>query len=91
MPRTECLNWETIARAEVQPHRLAILEAMLRDPPDGDPGWSTTTVADLLGVPLERLSYHVRVLADRELIEPVATRHVRGARQIYYRLRPGLA
>jgi len=86
MARTERLDWEAIARAEVQPHRLAILEAMLSEPPNGDPGWSTSTVATMLGVPLERLSYHVRVLADRRLIEHVATRHVRGARQIYYRL-----
>lgn len=91
MPRTGRLDWEAIAQAEVQPHRLAILETMLAEPPNGDPGWSTTTVAELLGVPLERLSYHVRVLAERELIEPVATRHVRGARQIYYRLTPVLA
>jgi len=40
------LNWEAIARAELQPLRLAILELLLTDPPDGDPGWSARTVGD---------------------------------------------
>jgi len=78
------LDWERIARAEVQPLRLAVMEAMLDDPPDDDPGWSTKAVAAALGVRVEILSYHVRALSRSGLIEQVGLRHRRGAIQRLY-------
>jgi DNA-binding transcriptional ArsR family regulator len=78
------LDWERIARAEVQPLRLAIMEAMLDDPPDDDPGWTTKAVAAALGERIENLSYHVRALGKSGLIEEVGVRHRRGAIQRLY-------
>jgi predicted transcriptional regulator len=66
------LDWERIARAEVQPSRLAIFEAMLGEPPNDDPGWTTKALAAALGVRIENLSYHVRALARSGLIEEAA-------------------
>jgi hypothetical protein len=43
------LNWEAIARAQTHPLRLAILEQMVSDPPEGDPGWSAKTLIPVLG------------------------------------------
>jgi DNA-binding MarR family transcriptional regulator len=84
--RDDDLDWRAIARAEVQPQPIAILEVMLGGPPEGDAGWATKAVAEALGVPIENVSYHVRTLAARGLIERVGERHVRGARQVFYRL-----
>jgi DNA-binding transcriptional ArsR family regulator len=80
------LNWEAIARAEVHPTRFAILEQMLSDPPEGDPGWSGKTLADALGVPLGEISYHVRTLRAAGLVVEVGKRQARGAMQTFYRL-----
>jgi hypothetical protein len=79
--RDHDLDWRAVARAEVQPQRIAILEAMLGGPPEGDAGWATKAIAEALGVQIENLSYHVRKLAAHGLIEPVGERHVRGARR----------
>lgn len=61
------LNWEAIARADVQPLRLAILELMLTPPPNDDPGWSAKTTARALDESLARASHHMRILRDRGL------------------------
>jgi DNA-binding MarR family transcriptional regulator len=82
--RRRRLDWERIARAEVQPLRLAVLEAMLGEPPDDDPGWTTKAVAAALGVAIENVSYHVRTLAKSGLIEEIGVRHRRAAIQRLY-------
>ena len=77
------LNWEAIARSEVHPVRLAILERMLSPPPAGDPGWSARTLAEALGLPLAATSHHVRLLRERGLLVELGRRQVRGAMQTF--------
>jgi DNA-binding transcriptional ArsR family regulator len=80
-------DWEIIARAEIQPVRLAILDVMMSEPPDGDPGWSAKTVASRLGLSLAAASHHVRSLRDKGLVAQVGRkRQVRGAVQTFYGL-----
>jgi DNA-binding transcriptional ArsR family regulator len=83
------LNWEAIARTQTHPLRLAILEQMLSDPPDGDPGWSAKTLTPVLGASLVDVSYHVRTLRDAGLLTEVERRRVRGAVQTFYALSDG--
>jgi hypothetical protein len=80
------LNWRVIALAEAAPQRLAILEQMLTEPRDGDPGWSSVTLAAALGEPLAKTSHHVRILRDRGWLVQVGERRVRGALQTFYAL-----
>jgi DNA-binding IclR family transcriptional regulator len=76
-----------IARAEVQPVRLAILDLVMTEPPDGDPGWSAKTVASALGMSLASASHHVRSLRRKGLLAQIGEkRQVRGAVQTFYRL-----
>jgi helix-turn-helix protein len=70
----------------LHPHRVAILEAMLAPPPNGDPGWSAKTLAPVLGVSLGDTAYHVRTLRDAGLLVEVDKRQVRGATQTFCRL-----
>jgi predicted transcriptional regulator len=84
--QSDDLDYRAIAEAEALPMRLAILRAMLADPPGGDPGWSAKTLAAELGVPLTALSYHVRNLAQSGLIENTEERVVRAVVQRFYRL-----
>jgi DNA-binding transcriptional ArsR family regulator len=46
---------------------------------------SPRELADRLDESLSNVSYHVRVLADYKVVEEVATKQVRGARQHFYR------
>jgi DNA-binding transcriptional ArsR family regulator len=77
------LDWEAIARSEVHPTRLAILEQMVSPPPEGDPGWSGSTLAQALELPLATVSHHVRLLRERGLLEVLESRQVRGAMQTF--------
>jgi DNA-binding transcriptional ArsR family regulator len=77
------LDWEAIARCEAHPVRLAILERLLSPPPDDDPAWSSSTLAQALGVSLATTSHHVRVLRDRGLLVEVGRKQVRGAMQTF--------
>lgn len=80
-------DWRVIARAEIQPVRLAILDVMMSELPDGDPGWSAKTVASGLGLSLAAASHHVRSLRDKGLVAHVGRkRQVRGAVQTFYGL-----
>lgn len=45
---------------------------------------SPRELSEAIREPLSNISYHVRVLADCELIELVDTRHVRGSLQHFY-------
>jgi hypothetical protein len=77
------LNWEVIARSEAHPARLAILERMLSPPPDGDPGWSASTLAHAMKLPLATVSHHVRLLRERGWLVEIGSRQVRGAAQTF--------
>jgi hypothetical protein len=84
------LNWEAIARAELHPLRFAILEQLTAPPPDGDPGWSSSTLAAALGAPIAATSHHVRVLRDRGWVVVIDSRQVRGVLQTFYALSGGI-
>jgi DNA-binding transcriptional ArsR family regulator len=78
------LNWEAIARADVHRLRVAILEQMATPPPNGDPGWSASTLATALGAALAATSHHVRTLRDRGLVTEAGRRRTRGTVQTFY-------
>jgi DNA-binding transcriptional ArsR family regulator len=80
------LNWEAIARAEGHPVRLALMERMLSPAPEGEPGWSASTLAEALGLPLATVSHHVRLLRQRDLLTVLESRQVRGAMQTFLAL-----
>jgi DNA-binding transcriptional ArsR family regulator len=50
----------------------------------GDGGQTPRAVADQLDLPLSNISYHVRMLAENELISLVRTEPVRGSVAHYY-------
>jgi hypothetical protein len=66
--------------------RLSILERMLSASPNGDPGWSASTLAAALELPLALTSHHVRVLRGRGWLVERGRRQVRGAMQTFYEL-----
>lgn len=78
------LNWEAIARSEVHPARLAILERMLSPPPNDDPGWSASTLAQATKLPLATVSHHVRLLRGGGWPVEIGRRQVGGAAQTFY-------
>lgn len=79
------LDWQQIRDMGLWPPRLQILETMLTDPPEGDPGWSSKTLTDTLGdVTLGAIAHHVRALARAGVIREVGTRPRRGAIQKFY-------
>jgi hypothetical protein len=80
------VNWEAVARVELHPRRFAILERLTTQPPDGDPGWSSSTLAAALNAPIAATSHHVRVLRDRGWVVVIDSRHVRGVLQTFYSL-----
>ena len=80
------LDWQAIARAELHPLRFAILEQLTTPPPDGDPGWSASTLATALNARLAATSHHMRELRDRGWLVEVGQRRRRGAIQTFYRL-----
>jgi hypothetical protein len=80
------LKWEVIAGAEMHPVRLRLLEQLLVPPPDGDPGWSASTLAETLTLPLASTSHHVRILRERGWLVERGRRQVRGAIQTFFGL-----
>ena len=59
--------------------RLAILDLVMSEPPDGDPGWSAKTVASALGMSLAAASHRVRSMRGKGLLAQVGEkRQVRG-------------
>jgi hypothetical protein len=58
--RDDDLDLEAVARAEMQPQSIAVLEVMLGDPPEGDAGWATKPIAEALGVRSKASATHVR-------------------------------
>lgn len=68
-----------VLKAIAHPLRHRILQAL------NERVSSPKELADQLGEPLGRVSHHVRVLARLKAIEPVRTRHRRGAVEHFYR------
>ena len=69
-------------RAIAHPLRIRLL-AMLQEQPS-----SPVVLAEKLGQPLGRVSYHVRTLYELGLLDLVNTRQRRGATEHFYRARP---
>jgi hypothetical protein len=80
------INWKAVARAELHRLRFAILEQLTAPPPDGDPGWSSSTLAAALNAPIAATSHHVRVLRDRGWLVVIDSRRVGGAVQTFVAL-----
>jgi DNA-binding transcriptional ArsR family regulator len=78
MPRI--LEWETIARSVMDPKAVSILEVLC----DAKGPLSPKDIADTLELSLGVVSYHVRMLRDRELVILVDTTPRRGALQHFY-------
>lgn len=72
------IDWEAVARAELHPLRVRILETMA--------GGETTPkdLATRLGEQLGIVSYHVRQLAALQLVREVRTEPRRGALAHFY-------
>jgi biotin operon repressor len=56
---------------------------MVSAPPEDDPAWSSSTLAETLGLPLATTSHHVRLLRERGLLVEVGRRQVRGAMRTF--------
>lgn len=67
------LDWEKVAKAELHAIRVDVLEALVRGKR------SPTQVVNETGEPLGNVSYHMRVLREKGLIEIVETVPHRGA------------
>jgi predicted transcriptional regulator len=80
------MDWERIARAEMHPLRLEILEAIYnaRGPV------SAVMIARERQESLGQIAHHVRRLHDAGLIVPAGTRQRRGAIEHLYRTSDGL-
>jgi Bacterial regulatory protein, arsR family len=63
-----------------------MLRTMLREPPDGLPGWSPKLLSDELGMRLAKVSHHMRRLHETGLVRPVGTRPRRGAQEHFFEL-----
>jgi DNA-binding transcriptional ArsR family regulator len=81
------LSWEKIARASAHELQIALLERLAGS---AEP-MSPSELAELVDAPLGVVSYHVRMLRDRGLVELARTEPRRGALQHFYRLAPGVA
>lgn len=66
--------------------RHPLRRRILRTMPEGE-AISPRELAEALSQPLSNVSYHVRVLAEYEMLELVGTRQVRGSMQHFYRLK----
>jgi hypothetical protein len=80
------MNWEYIARKEMHPLRLRILEHLLL----GEPGAvaSPNELSKELDAPLGNVSYHVGKLHEQGLLELVKTEPRRGAVEHFYGATP---
>lgn len=75
------VHWEKFAVALAHPVPVAIVRIL-----DAEPELSPTDLSERLGLPLGRISYHVRRLVDADLIVLVRTEPRRGALEHFYRL-----
>src|SRR5690349_14771742 len=84
------VDWEATARAVLNPIAVAVLELLAVVDRRPHPERSPKQLADALGEAdrLGLVAYHVRMLADRGLVELVRTEQRRGALAHYYRLTP---
>jgi DNA-binding MarR family transcriptional regulator len=73
------LDWEQLAKASMHPLALRILEKAA-----AGEKLSPKAVADELGEKLGNVSYHVRTLHEKGLLEKAGTKPRRGAVQHFY-------
>lgn len=73
------LDWRAIADDLLHPVVVEVLERCERS------ARSPRQLSDAIGKPLGAVSYHVRQLADKGLLELVETRPRRGALEHFYR------
>lgn len=78
--------WEQLAKSYAHPTAVQILRTALEDPPDGDPGWSASRIADHTGVRLAQVAYHTRQLADRGLLAPAGERKRRALTETFWKV-----
>lgn len=83
---TTQIDWERIARAELNPIRTRVLEAFALAEEPISPSMLAKDLDERLG----NVSYHVRTLLDQELIKLVDTQPRRGAVEHYYELVDGV-
>lgn len=75
------MPWEKLARAEVHPLRLTILEVFVSGGTH-----SAKRLSDSLGEALSNVSYHMKELRENGFLELVSRRPRRGAYESFYRL-----
>lgn len=75
------VKWERFAVAMVHEVPVAIVRML-----ETERELSPKEMSDRLKLPLGRVSYHVRLLADRKLITCTRVESRRGALEHYYRL-----
>jgi hypothetical protein len=80
------MDWERVARVEMHPLRLAVLEAIY----NARAPISAVMISRDLSEPLGQVAHHVRVLHAHRLIVPAGTRKRRGATEHFYRVADGL-
>jgi DNA-binding transcriptional ArsR family regulator len=80
------VNWEHVARAELHPLRVRIIEHAegAREP------FSPSQLADRFGAPLGNVAYHVRRLRAEGLLEATSRRMRGGVVEHFYRASTGL-
>lgn len=76
--------WESLAKAYINPTALRIVQQALQPAPNGDPGWSASSLSDALGERLGNVAYHVRSLADRGVLERSGERKRRAVIESFY-------
>jgi DNA-binding transcriptional ArsR family regulator len=76
------LEWRVVAERSLHPTQLRVLRRLAED----DQAHSPRQLADEFDEPLSSVSYHVKALAQRDLLELVATGRRRGGLQHFYRL-----
>jgi DNA-binding transcriptional ArsR family regulator len=74
---------DAVAHGMLHPLRRVMLARF--SGPDAKKGQSPNEMSKALGEPLTNVSYHVRMLLDRGLVELVETEPRRGALEHYYR------
>lgn len=82
-PELDARHWRGLAEAFAHPIAIAVVRELAAS---SEP-LSPNTLAGTLDQSLGRVSYHVRQLALREIIELVSTEPRRGAVEHFYRLR----
>jgi DNA-binding transcriptional ArsR family regulator len=76
------VEWRVVAERSLHATQVRVLRRLADDKEPRSP----RQLADELGEPLSQVAYHVKALAERGLLELVATRRRRGGLQHFYRL-----